>query len=144
MKTFESGTKPYIEKNEWKAALDSRCPRCRTGYMFTGRIYGLKSQKMNETCPHCLLKFEQRPGHFYVAMFVSYAMSVAEMIGACLIIYLMTGNGDSFWLYAISAILTVFLLAPVNYRYSRIILLYWLTPGINFREDRYAAKREDR
>jgi hypothetical protein len=26
----------------------------------------------------------------------------------------------------------VFILAPFNYRYSRIILLYWLTPGLNY------------
>lgn len=88
---------------------------------------------MNEFCPHCQLKFEQRPGHFYVAMFVSYAMVVGEIIIACLLTYLITGNDSSFWLYLTVSLSASVLFAPFNYRYSRVILMYWLTPGIRYR-----------
>lgn len=119
--------------SEFKAAWLSKCPRCRDGAMFTGKIYGFKSQKMNEFCPVCHLKFEQRPGHFYVSMFVSYAFSVAQMVIACLLTYLITGNDGSFWLYLTVSLGIVFLLVPFNYRYSRVVLLYWLTPGVRYR-----------
>lgn len=123
------------EISEYQAAIQAKCPRCRTGAMFTGKAYRLKAQKMNEYCPHCQLKFEQRPGHFYVSMFVSYALSVAQMTIACLATYLITGNDDSFWLYLTVATLAVVLLAPLNFRYSRVILMYWLTPGISYQPD---------
>lgn len=123
------------ELTETQAAIQSKCPRCRTGEMFTGRAYGLKVQKMNEFCPHCQLKFEQRPGHFYVSMFVSYAMVVAEIVIACLLTYLITGNDSSFWLYLVVSLSASVVLAPFNYRYSRVILMYWLTPGIRYRPE---------
>lgn len=123
------------EISEWKAALHARCPRCRTGAIFIGKTYGLKVQKMNEHCPHCNLKFEREPGYFYVAMFVSYAMNVAELIAACVITYFLTGNLESPWLYLGVALGTAFLLSPFNYRYSRVILLFWLTPGLHYTAD---------
>jgi uncharacterized protein (DUF983 family) len=68
------------EPSQFKAALHAKCPRCRTGNMFAGPMYSFGSQKMNEKCSHCGLIFEREPGYFYVAMFVSYAMNVAEMV----------------------------------------------------------------
>lgn len=123
------------EISEYKAAVHAKCPRCRTGDMFTGKAYGLKAQKMNEYCPQCHLKFEQRPGHFYVSMFVSYALSVTEMAVACLATYLITGNDSSFWLYLTVSVLAVILFAPLNFRYSRVVLMFWLTPGIHYQPE---------
>jgi uncharacterized protein (DUF983 family) len=125
----------HKERSELKAAMHARCPRCRTGAMFTGKTYGFKVQKMNETCPHCALKFEREPGYFYVAMFVSYAMNVAELIAACVATYILTGNLESPWLYLTVALGTALVLAPINYRYSRVALLFWLTPGLQYRPD---------
>ncbi len=123
------------EISETKAAIQAKCPRCRTGAMFTGNAYGFKAQKMNEYCPHCHLKFEQRPGHFYVSMFVSYTLGVAEIVIACLATYILTGIDDSFWLYLTVALVATFVFAPLNYRYSRVILLFWLTPGIRYQPE---------
>ncbi len=125
-----------IEKEEApsqiKAALQARCPRCRDGKMFIGKTYALKAQKMNETCPSCGLRFEREPGYFYVAMFVSYALAMAEMIAACVGFYIITGYMEGPWPYLIATIGTVILLSPINYRYSRVILMYWLTPGMEY------------
>lgn len=116
----------------FKAALQAKCPRCREGNMFIGKTYALKAQKMNETCPHCGLRYEREPGYFYVAMFVSYALAMAEMIVACVGFYLITGYMEGPWPYLIATIGTVILLSPLNYRYSRVVLLYWLTPGLSY------------
>lgn len=114
------------------ALVNSKCPRCRRGDVFANSMYGLRAQKMHNNCPHCNLKFEREPGYFYVAMFVSYGFNVAQMILAGLITYLVTGNTENPWLYMAVIFPAVFILAPFNYRYSRLILLYYLTPGLHY------------
>jgi uncharacterized protein (DUF983 family) len=122
---------------EWKAALHGKCPRCRTGNIFANSMYGLKVQKMHSTCPHCKMRFEKEPGYFYVAMFISYALNVAQMIAFAVLTYFLTGNLEDPFLYMVVLCVTIILLAPVNYRYSRIILLTWLTPGLRFEPHLY-------
>jgi len=118
-----------------RAALQAKCPRCREGNMFAGKAYALRAQKMNETCPHCGLRYEREPGYFYVAMFVSYALAMAEMIAACVGLYIITGYMEGPWPYLIATIGTVIVLSPLNYRYSRVVLLYWLTPGLSYQPE---------
>ncbi len=115
----------------WSAVVNAKCPRCRRGDLFITPMYGFKSNKMNQTCPHCGLTFEREPGYFYVAMFVSYAMFVAEMVTMAVAIYVLTGSNNP-WVYT-SVILTVgVILSPFNFRYSRVALLFWLTPGLHY------------
>lgn len=117
--------------SEFKAALHAKCPKCRTGSMFSGPMYSFGSQKMNERCPHCNFTFEVEPGYFYVAMFISYAMNVAEMITVAVATSILT-DSHSPWLYAALLLGTSFTLSPFHFRYSRVVLLYWLTPGVKF------------
>lgn len=120
-----------------QAAVQARCPKCRVGYMFVqGRTF--IGQKMNESCPHCAFHFEIEPGYFYVAMFVSYAFNVAELVTLSVGTYILTGS-QSPWLY--SAILFSFalLLSPFNFRYSRVVLLYFLTPRAHYEPKRSAS-----
>lgn len=124
----------YTIPSELKSAVEGKCPRCRTGNMFAAPLLSFKSQKMLERCPACDLKFEKEPGYFYVAMYVSYAMSVAELVAACVATYVLSGNLESPWLYVIVALTVTILLAPFNNRYSRIILLYFMTPSFKFNE----------
>src|SRR5690606_23376485 len=128
MGTLEMNTVPP----EFSAAMHAKCPRCRKGNMFDGPMYGLKLQKMHTNCPHCALRFAREPGYFYVAMFVSYAMIVAEVISIAVATYVFTGNLEDVWLYFATIFPAVFILSPINYRYSRVVLLYWLTPGLHY------------
>ena len=118
--------------SEFNAAMQAKCPRCRRGDMFRTSMYGFKLQKMNENCPHCNLKFEREPGYFYVAMFISYGMNVLEMLIAAIVTYSITQNLTDPLLYIMVIFPVIFLLSPFNYRFSRVILLYWLTPGLNY------------
>ncbi|WP_208864758.1 DUF983 domain-containing protein [Mucilaginibacter gossypiicola] len=113
------------------AMLKCKCPRCRRGDMFKGSPYSF-SNKINLNCPHCDLFFEIEPGYFYAAMYVSYALNVGEALGIAWLTYLITHNQDSPWLYLGTIILGCFFLAPVNFRYSRVFLLYWLSPKIHY------------
>lgn len=127
----------YTIPGEIASAIDGKCPRCRKGDMFRAPLFSFKSKKMHAHCPHCGLKFEKEPGYFYVAMYVSYAFVVAELVTACVATYIFTRNLESPWLYLTVAVATSFLLAPFNYRYSRIVLMYWLTPQFKFKEHYY-------
>lgn len=131
MDTF-SVDKTSKTPSEFKSALQAKCPRCRRGDMFTTSMYGLKLQKMNDNCPHCDVKFEREPGYFYVAMFISYGMNVLQMVIAGVLTYLITGNLEDPMLYILVIFPVIFILSPFNYRFSRVILLYWLTPGLNY------------
>jgi len=115
----------------WPAIVHARCPRCRRGPMFTTPMYGFKSQQMNKTCPHCGLEFEREPGYFYVAMLISYAMFVAEMITLAVALHVLTGSNNP-WLYIAVIMTTGIILSPFNFRYSSVILLHWLTPGLHY------------
>ena len=123
---------PHV--SQWYGITHSKCPRCREGKVFTGATYGFKVQKMNERCPHCDLKFEREPGYFYVAMFVSYAMNVAQMISMSVAAYVLglPLTYENLWYYVGILLIGVFLFSPFNYRYSRMILLYWLSPGLHY------------
>ncbi|WP_353182240.1 DUF983 domain-containing protein [Parapedobacter lycopersici] len=115
-----------------QAVVRGLCPRCRTGQVFSGPAYGRKRQLMLETCPHCELRYEREPGYFYVAMFVSYALIVAELVAACVAAYVLFGNTENPWVYTGVALVVGVGLSPVNFRYSRLILLHWLTPGLSY------------
>jgi uncharacterized protein (DUF983 family) len=128
-----------LVKPEWNAALHAKCPKCRTGAMFANDMYSLSGQKINKECPHCQFEFEIEPGYFYVAMFVSYALNVALMVTMGVATYILT-QSENPWLYITIILLMSFVLSPLNFRYSRVILLYWLTPGLHF--DKRRAGRD--
>ena len=115
-----------------QAVLQSKCPRCRVGKMFEGYTYGLrKRQRMNESCPCCKLKFEIEPGYFYAAMYVSYAFSVAQVVALGIATAMLT-NSESPWVYIAVLFVVILLFAPFNLRYSRLVLLHYLTPKVKY------------
>lgn len=120
-----------------KAVLAAKCPKCRVGQMFVGSTYGIKRQRMNDLCPHCGFRFEIEPGYFYAAMYVSYGLSMAELIFVGLLTYEIT-KSESPWVYLAILLAAILISAPFNYRYSRLILLHYLTPKV-----KYDPKYED-
>ncbi|MGV3762715.1 DUF983 domain-containing protein [Parapedobacter sp.] len=123
--------------SKMKAIIGSKCPKCRVGHMFVGSPYGMKRQRMNDLCPHCGFRFEIEPGYFYAAMYVSYGLSMAQLIAVGLLTYALTGS-ESPWVYLTTLLVTILVSAPFNYRYSRLILLHYLTPKV-----KYNPKYED-
>jgi len=124
-----------MEVSKISAAIQAKCPKCRKGNMFANSMYGFSSQKMNEYCPHCGFKFEIEPGYFYVAMLLSYCFNVAQMVTLAVAIYLLTGSRNP-WIYAAVLLSVAFMLSPFNFRYSRVVLLYWLTPRARYDMDK--------
>ncbi len=111
--------------------IHSKCPKCHVGNVFEGRVYSLRKQHMNEVCPHCGVKYEVEPGYFYAAMYVSYALSVAEIVSVSVAIAVLS-RSESPWVYLAGLAVTILLFAPFNFRYARLILLHFLTPKISY------------
>lgn len=111
--------------------MECKCPRCRVGKVYENPVYSFGSQKILKSCAHCGLIYEREPGYFYAAMYVSYGFIVGELVTIGLSINILTGSSNP-WLYISIMLGIVLLLAPFNHRYSRMMLLYFLTPGLKY------------
>lgn len=56
-------------------------------------------------------------------MYFSYAFAVFETLLTAFLLYSFT-QSESPWLYGFFLICVIVVMAPINYRYSRILLLY--------------------
>lgn len=121
------------KKSGLQALIATKCPRCRKGDMFIYPFYHpFRFDKMYPNCPHCHLRYEVEPGFFIGAMYISYAMTVTVLAIAGLILFL--GLKDpGLWVYIIVFPVTVILLLPLIFRYSRAIFLYAFG-GVRFDE----------
>ncbi len=115
-----------------KALWNAKCVRCRKGNMFRPCMM---SQKMYVRCPHCDLFFERHPGYFWVSMFVSYAMGVAEIVALGIATFVLSGGSENVYLYLGIIISAIVLLAPFNFRYSRVLHMYFLDPGLKYQPE---------
>lgn len=105
------------------ALLLGKCPRCRQGDIFTHPLRRIsKFNVMNKSCPYCGAMLEPEPGFYQGAMYVGYGITIAALILISLILY--TLGNPSEWVYISVTIGVIIMLAPLNYRYSRILYLY--------------------
>ena len=104
--------------------LKCKCPNCRKGDVFSegGNIFLFKMPKMNSRCPECDFKFEKETGFFFGAMFVSYALSVAQMI-ISLVLFWYFVDLSPVRVYIIIASIAI-LMSTLNFRLSRSIWIY--------------------
>jgi uncharacterized protein (DUF983 family) len=114
-----------------RALINCKCPRCRVGKVFVGSPYAFRKRRTNEICSHCGLFFEIEPGYFYGAMYISYFMIIIEGGVTGWLVYQIS-KSDTIWLYLAIILSLTLLLAPLNFRYSRLLLLYYLSPKIKY------------
>lgn len=98
------------------AILTLRCPRCRQGRVFRGRL------DMNTACPECGLVFEREPGYFTGAMVVSYAIAV--VVYGVLVIALWRLVALAVEIALLAAILPFLVAVPAIFRWSRVIWMH--------------------
>ena len=97
------------------AVVAKRCPACLRGSMFDGFM------AMRDACPVCGHCFTPEPGFFQGAMFVSYAVGVAELIAGSTIAYVfLSPHIGIAWALAAAAVVHL-LLVPQLFEYSRVI-----------------------
>ena len=112
-------------KSYTAALLHGRCPHCREGAIFTYPVSRVAQfNRMNERCPHCNVRLEPEPGFYQGAMYVGYGITVGCLLLISVILYVLV-NPSSEWTYIITNIVFMICIAPLNYRYSRILYLYF-------------------
>ena len=79
---------------------------------------------MHEDCPHCGHHFEKEPGFFIGAMYVSYALTLAESVTVYLPIRYFTTDPGLLLGIVVSVVGPLTL---INFRYSRILWMYAFT-----------------
>ena len=106
------------------AILLARCPHCRVGQIFKhGPFAYSKFTEVYPTCSHCGLHYEPEPGFWQGAMYVGYAFSVAILITCFVAVYVL-GHNPATWVYISVTIGIAVAVAPLNFRYSRVLMLY--------------------
>lgn len=77
---------------------------------------------MHKTCSHCHKNFEPEPGFYYGAMYVSYAMTAGVVIVLGLLL-----NSLNVGTWTMIGIISgvILLIAPLTFRYSRLVWLSW-------------------
>ncbi|TAE30055.1 MAG: DUF983 domain-containing protein [Cytophagales bacterium] len=114
-----------------QAVLSGLCPRCRKGKIFQKPFYSPTGfDKMHEHCPHCGLRYEVEPGYFIGAMYVSYGFSGGAALVLAFLLFYVFGD-PSGWIYVIVVVTAIILMAPINFRLSRVIWLHYVA-GIKY------------
>lgn len=105
--------------------FEEKCPKCSHGQVFRKKGNPLLFQmpRMNDTCPNCGHKFEKETGYFFGSMYVSYALTVAEMVTVFLVAQFFVK--DFMPIIGLIALFAV-LLSTFNFRLSRMIWIYML------------------
>ena len=117
--------------NRILCVIKGKCPNCEKGEVFKsrGNILKLRAPVMHEECPHCHHHFEKEPGYFLGAMYVSYAMTLAQGVP----IYILVHHFTTSLALTASTMFAVFvLLSFINFRYSRMIWMYMFTQKGSF------------
>ncbi len=112
---FKKGTKAY-------SIFNFKCPVCNEGEFFISKNpYKLKKAgDLHQKCSECGTKFSKEPGFYYGAMYISYALSVAESGMLWMLIYLFFPNSN--YLVYVSVIsIGILVSSPYFYALSKII-----------------------
>ncbi len=113
------------------AILQCKCPQCRKGNIFKHSILNpFKYAELYENCPHCGLEYEVEPGFFIGAMYLGYGVSIALMVNCLVAIYVIFDD-PSIWTYLWFTSLITVVMIPLNFRYSRALVLH-LFGGIKY------------
>ncbi|MCP1995448.1 DUF983 domain-containing protein [Flavobacterium sp. HSC-61S13] len=102
--------------------ISGTCPNCGKTKLFDekGNPFLFKMPKMKPKCENCGYSFHRETGFYVGAMYMSYALTVAEMVSVIVL-------GLIFKLTFIQIFITIavvaFLLSAFNYKMSRIMWL---------------------
>lgn len=83
-------------------------------------MFLLKAPVMNERCPVCNYLFDKEPGYFLGAMYVSYGLTVAEMVAVFVLFF----SFVPLWAFFLLITVVIILLSFFNFRLSRIIWIH--------------------
>ncbi len=114
------------------SVVRSKCPRCNLDnlYIDNNPYHLSKLDKMKKCCEKCRQEYEPEPGFFYGAMYVSYGLGVAFMVGPAMLMY---GLFDLSFGWLLGFVITMYVgLFPLFFRWARNI---WLNIFVKYDAD---------
>ena len=104
----------------YKKIVEGKCPKCEKGTVFAskGNILLLQMPKMNEKCSNCGYSFEREPGYFLGAFYVSYGMTVFELMILYFVLQFFIVNVG---IIISLMLITLLLLSFFNFRFARLV-----------------------
>lgn len=122
-------------RKKFYSILHNCCPRCHHGKLWprNNPYYNLlfNGGRMFDSCSHCGLKYYREIGFWYGAMYVSYALGIAEFLFFWLLTYLALPADISTWFQVGIIAGAILLLTPANYFYSRLV---WINLFVKYEE----------
>lgn len=105
-----------------KKVISGTCPNCGKTKLFyeKGNPFLFKMPKMKKECSECGYNFHRETGFYFGAMYVSYALTVAEMVAV--IVLGLIFEITLVQMFIIIAIVSI-LLSTFNYKVARIMWL---------------------
>ncbi|MFD0700667.1 DUF983 domain-containing protein [Myroides pelagicus] len=108
--------------------IGGKCPNCNKEKIFhdKGNPITFRMPKMTKECSSCGYNFHRETGFYFGAMYVSYALTVAEMVAVMVIRLILNsafGLNITMLQAFIAIVVLVFVLWTFNYRVSRIMWL---------------------
>lgn len=111
--------------NPIRKIITNQCPNCDKGHIYSNKniYFNFSTNKMHKECSNCGFKFEKEPGFFFGAMYVSYALSIAEIVSVFIISRLFFESIFDIRII-LYVVITLILLSSFNMRIARIIWIY--------------------
>ena len=101
-----------------RGILRQRCPRCRQGRVFRGRV------AMNDPCPVCGLIFQREEGYFLGAMYFSYLLSSVLIAAFFFTLSALMPDWSGFVVAGLAVVLYLPFI-PAVFRYSRVLWVWF-------------------
>ncbi len=97
-----------------------KCPKCEKGDVFSskGNIFLLQAPKMYDKCSSCGYTYEREPGYFLGAFYVSYGMTVFELLVTYILLQSFVSN---VWSIIALMFMILVLLSFFNFRVARLM-----------------------
>ncbi len=115
--------------NLWYSIATAKCPKCRKGNMFpAGTLYSRQFADMHPNCSCCGQDFEQEPGYYYGAMYVSFALNVGIFLVTIFLLSLLVKEVTTAMVAGVVLAVVVGFL-PIIFRLSRAI---WINIFIHY------------
>lgn len=98
------------------------CPNCGKTKVFksSGNIFLFQLPKMHAECSHCGYEFHRETGFYFGAMYMSYALTVAEMVAIFVLGFLLD---VSIFGQLAAIVVILLLLSNFNFKISRLMWL---------------------
>lgn len=100
-----------------------KCPKCKVGEAFESGRSSLSIPKMHDSCSNCNYRFEREPGYFIGAMYLSYALAIAQCVAVYVLLQLLYPSLSIEWILS-SLMITILIFSKKNFKWSRLLYIY--------------------